>query len=94
MQCTQLRSELIMHLLSIKRTVCKGIETEEYLIHPKCLDGHSPPEHSLIPVSDVAVALLQRDHKIVLNETLSKLQGSPFLLTEDLLYFEPYEGIG
>ncbi len=94
LQCTQLRSELIWHILSVKRTVCKGIETKECFIHPKCLDDLSPPEDSLIPLNDVAAALLHSSHNIVLTEALSKAQGSPFPSTDDLLYFEPYDGIG
>ncbi len=93
-QCMYLRSTLIWHILTMKGRVCKETETKEYFIHPKYLESTSPPEYALIPLSEVATALLQRGHRIVLNETLSKSHMSLSLSIEDLLYFEPYEGVG
>ncbi len=95
MKCVRLRSTLIEIVFSTKDKVLKDIQTAEHLLHAHFITDISVPDCANFALSQVASALIQKEASIRLDDpALKDVPGYPFLLLEDLLYFEPYQSMG
>ncbi len=81
----------------LKEKLCNVVKPTEYFIHPHCLQSFlAVQQHALLPVTEVAAAIVQSGHdqNLRVEEALSDAPGYPFLPVEELLFFEPYQGLG
>ena len=88
------RSEVIETVLGVKRDKAKGVEVEEYVIHP---DNIHYPLHPtavirVVPISQIADAVVSCKGYVVANTIHKQLPSDERL--NGVLYFEPFSDLG
>ena len=90
MKCVQLRSAVIRKILDAKRKFSSRVEVEENFIHPSEIVKY--PNMNIKTVSKVSICEIAKAIKE--GNSFVFDQHDQIVRMEDLLHFEPYEGIG
>ena len=95
MAAVKLRADVIQEVLAVQAKYCQDLRVREYMINPSNLAEFKESElvnmvhcDKNIRITEIASSVLS-GHPCVRDETLHTLD-----LNEELLYFEPYAGIG
>jgi len=85
------RSSVIEQILSIQKTFCPEVNVKELVIHTHYPhQQHYPLEVAAeISMTDVALSIVNKHPNVI-----SSCQEHRFLKLNDLIFFEPYQGLG
>ena len=88
MKCVEFRSKIIYEVLQAKQKHCEALMMTESFIHPSQIQYPVTTPDKLYLVSDISNAIAKKGNRIVDQYSRSSE------LIEQLLFFDPYFGIG
>ena len=88
MKCVELRSTIIRKVLQTKEEFCPALKMIESFIHPTQIQYPVAIPDKLYLLKDISDAVVENESRVEDQE------GQSSILIEELLFFEPYVGIG
>ena len=88
MKCVELRSTVIHEILQTRQKYCEAMTMTESFIHPTQIQYPVVTSDKLYLLTDISSAIVKKGKRVVDQHRKSTE------LIDELLYFEPYAGIG
>ena len=88
MKCVELRSKIIREVLQAKQKYCEALRMTESFVHPSQIQYPVTNCDKLFLVTDISNAIAKKGKRVI------DQHGHSSVPIEELLFFEPYVGIG